>query len=68
MRIAIAAILGGIVMFLWGGVAHTMLPLGEFGVHTATEQNTAFMAITRSATTGEGTSVRTEHAAGAGGD
>ena len=25
MRIAIAAILGGIVMFLWGAVAHTML-------------------------------------------
>lgn len=54
MRIAIAAILGGIVMFLWGAVAHTMLPLGELGMHTAVEQDTALTAITRSATNGEG--------------
>ena len=45
MRIAIAAILGGIVMFLWGAVAHTMLPLGELGMHTAVEQDTALTAI-----------------------
>lgn len=54
MRIAIAAIIGGIVMFLWGAVAHTMLPLGELGMHTATEQDAALTAITQSASKGEG--------------
>lgn len=54
MRIAIAAIIGGIVMFLWGAVAHTMLPLGELGMHTAIEQDAALTAITQSASKGEG--------------
>src|SRR5205085_10700323 len=31
-RILLAGILGGIVMFIWNFVAHTMLPLGEMGV------------------------------------
>ncbi|KGM56222.1 hypothetical protein N800_08385 [Lysobacter daejeonensis GH1-9] len=54
MRIAIAAVIGGIVMFLWGAVAHTMLPLGEMGMHTAVEQDAALTAITGSASKGEG--------------
>lgn len=54
MRIAIAAIIGGIVMFLWGAVAHTMLPLGEMGMHTAVEQDAALNAISRSASRGGG--------------
>lgn len=54
MRIAIAAILGGLVMFLWGAVAHTMLPLGEMGMHTAIEQDVALDAIARSGAKGEG--------------
>jgi hypothetical protein len=31
MRIVIAGLLGGLVMFLWGAIAHTVLPLGEAG-------------------------------------
>lgn len=54
MRIAIAAAIGGIVMFLWGAVAHTLLPLGEMGMHTAVEQDAALTAITSSASKGEG--------------
>ena len=54
MRIAIAAIIGGIVMFLWGAIAHTMLPLGEVGMPTAVEQDAALTAIAGSATQGEG--------------
>ena len=34
MRIAIAGLLGGIVMFMWGFVAHMVLPLGEIGMQT----------------------------------
>ena len=54
MRIAMAAIIGGIVMFLWGAVSHTVLPLGEMGMQTAIEQDAALDAITRSASKGEG--------------
>lgn len=54
MRVAMAAIIGGIVMFLWGAVAHTLLPLGERGMHTAVEQDGALAAISRSASNGEG--------------
>lgn len=31
-RIAIAAVAGGIVMFLWGAVSHMLTPLGEAGI------------------------------------
>lgn len=34
MRIAIAGLLGGIVVFMWGFVAHMLLPLGEIGLRT----------------------------------
>jgi hypothetical protein len=33
MRVLIAAIFGGIVMFLWGGAAHMALGLGNVGIH-----------------------------------
>ena len=32
MRTLIAGLLGGIVFFIWGAVAHTALPIGEMGV------------------------------------
>ncbi|TWI12767.1 hypothetical protein [Aerolutibacter ruishenii] len=54
MRIAIAALIGGIVMFLWGAVAHTVLPLGEMGMRTAVGQDAALSAITQAASSGEG--------------
>ena len=32
-RVILAAILGGILLFNWGFVAHMVLPIGEMGVH-----------------------------------
>lgn len=32
MRVLIAGIVGGIVLFLWGAVSHMALPLGEMGI------------------------------------
>ena len=34
MRIVIAGLLGGLVMFLWGFVSHMFTPLGAMGMHT----------------------------------
>ena len=33
MRILLAGILGGIVMFIWTSIAHMALPLGEAGIN-----------------------------------
>jgi hypothetical protein len=32
MRILVAGVLGGIVMFVWTSIAHMALPLGEAGI------------------------------------
>ena len=32
MRIFLAALLGGIAMFIWSSIAHMALPLGEAGL------------------------------------
>ncbi len=53
MRILIAGLIGGIVMFVWGAVAHMALPIGEMGMKTATEQEAALTAI-RTSGQGEG--------------
>ena len=45
MRILIAGIIGGLVMFMWGAVAHMMLPLGEMGMKVPTEQASALSAL-----------------------
>jgi len=37
MRILIAALLGGVVTFFWGFVAHVVLPVGEMGMVVASE-------------------------------
>jgi hypothetical protein len=34
MRVLVAALIGGIVMFIWGAVAHMALGLGETGLRT----------------------------------
>lgn len=34
MRIIVAAIVGGIIVFVWGAVAHMALPMGEMGLST----------------------------------
>lgn len=54
MRLAIAAIIGAIVMFIWSAVAHMALPIGEMGMKTAVEQDAAISALQASATSGEG--------------
>lgn len=37
VRVVVAALVGGIVMFVWGAVAHMMTPLGEMGISTISE-------------------------------
>lgn len=54
MRLVIAAIVGGIVMFVWGAVAHMLLPIGEMGMKVASGQETAIAAVQASATQGAG--------------
>jgi hypothetical protein len=54
MRIVIAGIIGGIVMFIWTAVAHMVLPIGEMGVELPAAQQATLAAIATSATSGEG--------------
>ena len=54
MRLLIAAIVGGIVMFVWQAVAHMALPIDEMGVKTATAQETAIASLQASAAEGGG--------------
>jgi hypothetical protein len=37
-RIVIAGVLAGLVVFLWGGVSHMALPLGEVGISPLPDQ------------------------------
>ena len=53
MRVVIAGIIGGFVMFLWGAVSHMALPIGEAGFKTATQQEAVLAALATS-TSGEG--------------
>jgi hypothetical protein len=53
MRVLVTAILGGVVFFMWGAVAHMMLPIGEMGMKLPTEQAATLSAIAPS-TQGEG--------------
>jgi hypothetical protein len=46
MRLLIAALLGGFVMFNWGFVSHMVLPIGEMGMHTAANEE-AFLAAAK---------------------
>jgi hypothetical protein len=53
MRVVIAGIIGGIVMFIWGAVAHMALPIGEMGLKVPTDQQAALSALAPT-TAGEG--------------
>lgn len=53
MRVVIAGIIGGLVMFLWGAVAHMALPIGEAGLKTPTQQDAVLGALATS-TSGAG--------------
>lgn len=54
MRILIAALTGGTLLWLWGAVAHMFLPIGEMGHRIAVEQDAAIAALQASATSGDG--------------
>ncbi len=43
MRVLVAAVLGGIVMFIWGALAHMALGLGNPGIHAPADE-TAVLA------------------------
>ncbi|GLQ45641.1 hypothetical protein GCM10007862_06920 [Dyella lipolytica] len=45
MRILVAAIFGGIVMFLWGGVAHMVLGLGNPGIHQPVHEDAVISTL-----------------------
>lgn len=53
MRTVIAGIIGGLVMFIWGAVAHMALPIGETGHKVPVQQEAVLDAIGQS-TAGEG--------------
>ncbi len=54
MRIVIAGIIGGIVMFIWTTIAHTVLPIGEMGVKLPVNQPAGLSAMATTATSGPG--------------
>jgi len=45
MRVLIAGLLGGIVFFIWGAVAHMALPIGEMGMKDATNEDPVIAAL-----------------------
>jgi len=53
MRVVIAGLLGGVVFFIWGAVAHMMLPIGEMGMKQPTSED-AVLAGVRDSLPGEG--------------
>ena len=54
MRIFIAGLIGGIVLFLWTTIAHVVLPIGEMGMKVASDQDVAMSTLQRSADKGPG--------------
>jgi hypothetical protein len=45
MRIFVAGVLGAIVFFLWGFIAHEVLPIGSMGMHVATAEEPVLAAM-----------------------
>ena len=45
IRILLAGIVGGVVMFVWNFVAHDLLPLGEMGVRVMTNEDAITSAL-----------------------
>lgn len=54
MRVLVAGLIGGIVLFFWGFLAHMVLPIGEMGFRVASGQDAAIAAVQATATAGEG--------------
>ncbi len=53
MRVLIAGLLGGIVFFIWGAVAHMVLPIGEMGMNVSNNEDAVLTALRENAA-GEG--------------
>jgi hypothetical protein len=53
MRVFITGLIGGIVFFLWGAMAHTVLPLGDIGMKGPADEK-AVMEALRSGLPAEG--------------
>ena len=45
MRVFIAGLLGGIVFFAWGAIAHMALPIGEMGMREAKAEDPVIAAL-----------------------
>ena len=45
MRVLVAGLIGGIVMFLWGVAAHMALGLGSVGIHQPLDENAALSGL-----------------------
>jgi hypothetical protein len=45
MKILLAGILGGIVMFIWTSIAHMALPLGEAGIREIPNESAVLNAM-----------------------
>ena len=45
MRVLVAGILGGIVFFAWGAIAHMALPIGEMGMRTVPVEEPVIAAL-----------------------
>lgn len=54
MRVLVAGVLGGFVMFVWGMAAHMALPIGMMGMQTAVDQDTAIASVQGAAGQGAG--------------
>ena len=55
MRVLVAGIIGAVVMFVWGAVAHMALPIGEMGVKVPTQtQQDAVLEAVKASASGEG--------------
>jgi hypothetical protein len=54
MRIFIAGLIGGIVLFVWGIAAHVMLPTAHWGMRVASNQDAAMATLQSSGDKGAG--------------
>ncbi len=53
-RILLAGVLGGIAMFIWSTIAHTVLPLGEVGVREMSNESAVIDALRANVGHGDG--------------
>jgi hypothetical protein len=51
MRIAVAALLAAIVIFIWQAIAHMVLPIGEMGFRLPQNEDVVLQAVTTGLTT-----------------